>query len=223
MKIALCQINPIIGDIEGNKKKILNGYKKAQIDKVDIAIFPELSICGYPPQDLIEKREFREAVNLAALELSHQTNNVALLFGSITEKEERVGTGIYNSALLAYEGKIQFIQNKTLLPNYDVFDEVRYFESAEKVFIHEFKGEKLGISICEDIWNDDDYWKRRRYSRDPIKSLIDQGTTLLLNISASPYAYGRRKERHDMLSYLTKTERIPLAYVCCTGAQTDLI
>ncbi|MCF8260577.1 MAG: NAD+ synthase [Melioribacteraceae bacterium] len=223
MKIALCQINPIIGDIEGNKKKILNGYKKAQIDKVDIAIFPELSICGYPPQDLIEKREFREAVNLAALELSHQTNNVALLFGSITEKEERVGTGIYNSALLAYEGKIQFIQNKTLLPNYDVFDEVRYFESAEKVFIHEFKGEKLGISICEDIWNDDDYWKRRRYSRDPIKSLIDQGTTLLLNISASPYAYGRRKERHDMLSYLTKTERIALAYVCCTGAQTDLI
>ncbi len=223
MKIALCQINPVIGDVEGNKKKILKGYKDAVADGADIAIFPELAICGYPPQDLIEKAELRNAVKKAAEETAAETGETGLLFGSITEEFDLVGTGIYNSALLCYGGKIQFIQNKTLLPNYDVFDEVRYFESAREVYVHEFRGEKLGISICEDIWNDADYWKKRRYMADPVQRLVDKGASLLLNISASPYAYGRRKERCDMLSTLTRTDMLPLAYVCCAGAQTDLV
>ncbi|MBL1212861.1 MAG: NAD+ synthase [Ignavibacteriae bacterium] len=223
MKIALCQINPIIGDIGGNKAKIEKGYKRGVNDGAELVIFPELALCGYPPQDLIEKEEFRTAVQAAAQELASITGETGLLFGSITEHKESVGTGIYNSALLCYNGKLQFTQKKTLLPNYDVFDEVRYFESAKEVFVHEFKGEQLGISICEDIWNDDDYWKHRRYHTDPVQSIVDLGATLLLNISASPYAYGRRTERLEMLSVLTKTDKIPLAYVCCAGAQTDLI
>ena len=223
MKIALCQANPIIGDIDGNKRKIVEGYNKGVADKVDLVIFPELFICGYQPQDLIEKQEFRDAVIEATNEAASITGEVGLLFGTITEEIENVGTGVYNSAVLCYDGKVQFTQHKTLLPNYDVFDEVRYFESAKKIFLYEFKGEKLGISICEDIWNDSDYWKQRRYEFDPVQYLVDEGATLLINISASPYGYGRRKERNDMLSVLTKNDNIPLAYVCTVGAQTDLI
>lgn len=223
MKIGLCQINSIIGNIDYNKSKIIEGYKKGIELGVDLVICPELSLCGYPPQDLIEKEEFRTAVMNAALEITEQTNNVGLIFGSITEEFDFVGTGLYNSALLCFNGKIQFVQNKTLLPNYDVFDEVRYFESAKDVHIFNFNGEKLGISICEDIWNDADYWKHRLYEKDPVQRLVDKGSTILINISASPYHYGRREERKEMLSVLTKTNNLPLAYVSCVGGQTDLI
>jgi len=223
MKIAICQSNPIIGDIEGNKKKIIDGYLKGVKEEVDLVIFPELFLCGYPPQDLIEKKEFRNAVSSAAEYIAHKTGDVGLIFGSITEEYDNVGTGIYNSAILCYNSKIQFIQNKTLLPNYDVFDEVRYFESAKDVYVTKFRDEYLGISICEDIWNDADYWKKRRYEKDPVQRLVDKGATFMINISASPYAYGRRQERHNMLSVLSGTDKLPLVYACCVGAQTDLI
>ncbi len=223
MKIGLCQINPIIGKIDYNKDKILKNYKKAKNDNVDLVIMPELVLCGYPPQDLIEKEEFRKSVIKATGEIAKQTNHVGLLFGTITEEFDNVGTGVYNSAVLCFDGKIQFTQHKTLIPNYDVFDEVRYFESAKDVHIFKFRDEKLGISICEDIWNDADYWKHRLYEKDPVQRLVDKGATILLNISASPYYYGRRVERNEMLSVLTKTNQLPLAYVSCVGAQTDLI
>ncbi|MFA6979121.1 MAG: NAD+ synthase [Ignavibacteriaceae bacterium] len=223
MKLALFQIDPVIGDINGNKEKIINGYLKAVEDKADLVIFPELALLGYPSLDLVEKKEFRDAVNSAAHEIAAQTNSVGLLFGSLTEEDDVVGTNLFNSAILCYDGKIQFVQHKTLIPNYDVFDEMRYFESARDVFVHEFKGEKLGISICEDIWNDKDYWKKRLYSNDPVERLIDKKATFLINISASPYSYGKRLARLEMLSTLTKKDKISLAYVCNVGAQTDLI
>ncbi len=224
MKIAVCQSNPIIGDLRGNSEKILNGYKRAVEEGADLVIFSELFLCGYPPLDLVEKREFRDSVKKYSELIASHTTHAGLIFGTITEDfEDKVGTGVYNSAALCYEGKIQFVQNKTLIPNYDVFDEVRYFESAKNIFVHEFRGEKLGISICEDIWNDSDYWKHRRYTVDPIQKLVDEGASLLINISASPYAYGKRKEKFEMLSVLTKTDHLPLVYVCCVGAQTDLI
>lgn len=223
MKIALCQIDPIIGNLEYNKQKILDGYKKAIEAKADLAIFPELSLVGYPPLDLVEKQEFRNAVNNAAKEIALQTKEVGLIFGAITEDNDKIGTDIHNSAILCFNGKIQFVQHKTLIPNYDVFDEMRYFDSANSVSVFEFKGEKLGISICEDIWNDADYWYRRRYRKDPVEDLLKQGITVLVNISASPYAYGKRCDRQEMLSVLTNKDKIPLAYVCCVGVQTDLI
>ncbi|KAF0139555.1 MAG: NAD+ synthetase [Stygiobacter sp.] len=224
MKIAVCQSNPIIGDLKGNKGKILAGYKLAEKDKADLIVFPELFLCGYPPLDLVEKKEFRDSVRKAAEEIAAVTGEVGLIFGSITETfEDNIGTNVYNSALLCFGGKIQFVQHKTLIPNYDVFDEVRYFESAKDVSVFEFKGEKLGISICEDIWNDVDYWKHLRYSVDPIKKLYDDGATVLINISASPYAYGKRLERLAMLSKLTSDDKLPLVYACCVGAQTELI
>lgn len=223
MKIALCQIDPIIGNLEYNKQKILDGYKKAVKSNVDLAIFPELSLVGYPPLDLVEKAEFRKAVNRIAEEIASQTNSVGLIFGAITDDNDNIGTDIHNSAIFCFDGKIQFVQHKTLIPNYDVFDEMRYFDSAESVSVFKFNGENLGISICEDIWNDADYWYRRRYHKDPIQELLKQNATILINISASPYSYGKRAARKEMLSTLTKKDKIPLAYVCCVGAQTDLI
>lgn len=224
MKIAICQFNPIIGDIQGNKRKIIEGYKKGIQNKVDLVVFPELFLCGYPPLDLVEKKEFRNALQKAVEEIAYQTNDVGLIFGSITEDEEdNIGTNVYNSAIFCFDGKIKFVQNKTLIPNYDVFDEVRYFEPAKSVNVFEFKNEILGISICEDIWNDADYWKHRRYSIDPVKILFDKGATIFINISASPYSYGKRFEKYQMLKKLTTDDKIPLVYACTVGAQTDLI
>ncbi|HKJ81705.1 MAG TPA: NAD+ synthase [Ignavibacteriaceae bacterium] len=223
MKIALCQINTIIGDIAGNKNNIISGYRRAEKDGADLVIFPELALLGYPPLDLIEKKEFRKAVAKAANEIASVTKDTGIIFGSITEDDDNIGTDVHNSAIMCYEGEIKFVQHKSLIPNYDVFDEMRYFDPAKEIFIHKFKGEKLGISICEDIWNDADYWHVRRYTEDPVANLIGQGASVLLNISASPYAYGKRKDRKKMLSVLTKGNKIPLAYVCCVGAQTDLI
>jgi len=223
MKIALCQVNTIVGNIEYNKSKIIDGYKKAVNDAADLVIFPELSLIGYPPLDLVEKKEFRQASLKALAEIADQSGEVGLLFGTITEDDDIIGTDIHNSAVLCYNGKVQFIQHKSLIPNYDVFDEMRYFDPAKSIYVHEFKGEKLGISVCEDIWNDADYWYKQRYSYDPVKDLIEKHASVIVNISASPYSFGKRESRKNMLSVLCKTEKIPLAYVCDVGAQTELI
>jgi len=223
MKIALCQVNSIIGNLEFNKEKILKGYEEGKNSGAELVIFPELSLVGYPPLDLVEKEEFRKEVNIKINEIASVTGNCGLLFGAITEDNDLIGTNIHNSAVLCYNGKIQFIQPKSLIPNYDVFDEMRYFEPAKDVQIYDFKGEKLGISVCEDIWNDADYWYLRRYSEDPVKMLVEKGATVLINISASPYSYGKRELRKEMLSILCKKDKVPLAYVCCVGVQTDLV
>lgn len=223
MKIAVCQTNNIIGDIQGNKARIIAGYRRGVDDEADLVIFPELTLTGYPPLDLVEKKEFRQAVTNASLEIAAQTGSTGLLFGSITEDDDNIGTDIHNSAVLCHDGKIQFIQHKSLIPNYDVFDEMRYFDAAKENHVYDFKGERLGISICEDIWNDADYWHIRRYNSDPIENLIKERATILLNISASPYSYGKREDRRKMLSLLTRQNKIPLVYTCFVGAQTELI
>ena len=223
MKIAVCQINPIIGKLDYNKEKIIQGYKRGVKENADLVVFPELSLVGYPPLDLVEKAEFRKAVSIKINELAEITGETGLLFGAITEDNDLIGTNIHNSAVLCYDGKLQFIQPKSLIPNYDVFDEMRYFEPAKDVFVHEFKGEKLGISVCEDIWNDADYWYKRRYNVDPVEMLKQKGATLLINISASPYSYGKRKERLEMLQTICRQDSLPLAYVCCVGVQTELV
>ena len=223
MKIALCQMNPIIGNLDYNKEKIVNGYRKGVKAGADLVIFPELALVGYPPLDLVEKEEFRKSVQKRIDELAEISGETGMLFGAITEDDDLIGTNIHNSAVLCYSGKVQFVQPKSLIPNYDVFDEMRYFEPADEVNVHEFKGETLGISVCEDIWNDADYWYRRRYHNDPVEEQVKKGATVLINISASPYSYGKREERREMLSILCEKDKRPLAYVCCVGVQTDLI
>lgn len=223
MRIFLCQHNPIVGALEYNFQKIITGYKKGVEAGADLVVFPELFLIGYPPQDLVEKKEFRDTVKKYILKIAAYTNSVGLLFGAITEDDDNIGTDIHNSAILCFDGKVQFIQHKTLIPNYDVFDEMRYFDSAKEVRVFDFKGKKLGISICEDIWNDADYWYKRRYTKDPVNDLIKQGATILINISASPYSYGKRTNRKDMLASLCRNDSLPLIYCCCVAGQTELI
>ncbi len=223
MLIAVCQINSLIGDVENNKRRIISLYRKAQNDNADLAVFPELALTGYPPQDLVEKKEFRDAVKKAALEIASETGSTGLIFGSITEDDDKIGTDISNSAIFCSDGKIQSVQSKTLIPNYDVFDEMRYFDPARSAEVYPFKNEKLGVSICEDIWNDADYWHYRRYVTDPVKKLIDKNASIIINISASPYSFGKREARKQMLAAISGREKLPLVYVCYAGAQTDLI
>lgn len=223
MKIFLCQLNPIVGALDYNFQKIIDGYKKGIELGADLVVFPELFLIGYPPQDLVEKKEFRETVKKYINQIASVTNSTGLLFGAITEDDDNIGTDIHNSAILCSAGKVKFVQHKTLIPNYDVFDEMRYFDSSKEVKVFEFKNEKLGISVCEDIWNDADYWYKRRYTKDPVNDLIKQGATILINISASPYSYGKRTNRKDMLSSLCRNDNLPLVYCCCVAGQTELI
>jgi NAD+ synthase (glutamine-hydrolysing) len=223
MKIALGQINTIIGDLSHNKAKILNIYEKGVKDGADIVVLPELALIGYPPLDLLEKVEFRRKVMSTAEEIASATGDTALIFGTIMEDDDLIGTDIHNSAVLCLNGKIQFVQHKSLIPNYDVFDEMRYFDAAKDVRVFEYKDERLGISVCEDIWNDEDYWYKRRYNTDPVQCHIDQKATILINISASPYAYAKREERRKMLSTISRKDKLPLVYACMAGAQTELI
>ena len=223
MKIAICQLNSIIGNLNYNKNKILDYYSRGKVEGADLVICPELSLVGYPPRDLVEKAEFRSAVQEKIEEIAKNTKDVGLIFGAITQDDDLIGTNIHNSAILCQDGVVKFIQNKSLIPNYDVFDEMRYYEPASEIDEIEFKGEQLGISVCEDIWNDEDYWYRRRYSIDPVKTLHEKGATVLINISASPYSFGKREQRREMLSLLCQHDKVPLAYACCVGAQTDLI
>ena len=219
MKIALCQIDPIIGHLEYNKQKILDGYKKAIEAKADLAIFPELSLVGYPPLDLVEKQEFRTAVNNAAKEIALQTKEVGLIFGAITEDNDKIGTDIHNSAILCFDGKIQFVQHKTLIPNYDVFDEMRYFDSAKSVSVFDFKGEKLGISICEDIWNDEDYWYRRRYHEDPVKELLKKYSKPenFINRDLSWVEFNKRVLEEALNPELPLLEKIKFISIFCSN------
>lgn len=224
MRIKICQINSIVGDIQNNKSKILKYYNQAVEENVDIVIFPELTLCGYPPLDLVEKQEFIKALELASNEIAAHTNkNTALIFGTITSNANDIGAIAYNSAVLCFDGKIQFTQHKSLIPYYDVFDEIRYFEPSKDNFVFRFKDKNLGITICEDIWNDPQYWSKRRYHTEPIENLIKQNADILLNLSASPYSYGKRVLRKDMLKAISQKYQIPLVYCCYVGAQTELI
>ncbi|OQY74460.1 MAG: hypothetical protein B6D45_06930, partial [Ignavibacteriales bacterium UTCHB3] len=245
MKIAVCQINSIIGDIEGNKKKIIDGYKQATSNGADLAVFPELALVGYPPLDLVTKNYFRKKCAEATEEIGKLTNNTtALIFGSITESdiaglsqkndgehkadgsekaEKEKATTIFNSALFCFRGEIKRVINKTLIPEYDIFHESRYFSPAEKSSVFTFKGEIIGVTVCEDIWNHEDRAGAIQYPIDPIEEQLEAGAELLINISASPFDYGKRTAKYEMLRKISRNNGVKIVYVNCAAAQTDLI
>ncbi len=223
MKIALAQINTTVGDFAGNEAKILAAYQKGMEARVDLVVCPELSICGYPPRDLLYKRNFLPA-NWAALKrLAEATGKTGLLVGYAGTNERRPGREATNSAALLQHGGILATRHKTLLPTYDVFDEDRYFEPATDNQPVEFNGEKLGITICEDVWNDEDFWKTRRYRRNPAADLAKTGAKLLLNISASPWHLGKNRTRRDMLANLAAKTSCPLIYCNLAGGNDELV
>src|SRR5271154_833180 len=223
LKIGILQLNSTVGDFAANVKKLLAGYKKACALGAEFVLAPELFLCGYPPRDLLQRADFIDA-NLAALEeTAKSTGAVPLCVGYVDRNSEKPGRALRNSAAVLQNGKITWRTHKCLLPTYDVFDEDRYFEPGKTVAPFEFNGKKLGITICEDIWNDEDFWPERLYRRDPVRELIAQGAEIILNISASPWHDGKERTRLEMLQRVARDEKIPLAQVNLVGANDELI
>ena len=223
MKIGLLQLNSTVGDFVTNRQKLVAGCEKARALGAEFVIAPELFLCGYPPRDLLLRADF-VAANLAALaETAKSIGSIPLCVGYVDENSERPGRALRNSAAVLLDGKIVWRTHKSLLPTYDVFDEDRYFEPAKNATPYEFNGRKLGITICEDIWNDEDFWPERLYRRDPIQELIKQGADIILNLAASPWHDGKEKTRLAMLQRVAHDERVPLAQVNLVGANDELI
>src|ERR1700736_2341296 len=222
MKIALAQFNPTVGDFSGNAARILTLAEQAQQRGANLAVFTELCLCGYPPQDLLERPAFIEQ-NLKELKALAKKIPLPAIVGYAGRVKSKRTKAIANKAALLCGGRIVFEQSKMLLPTYDVFDESRYFQPAEKQSTYDFGNELLGITICEDAWNDKNFWPECRYDRDPVTELVVQGTTLLLNISASPYTIDKRSLRFDMLRSIAKSHHRPVIYVNQVGGNDNLI
>ncbi|MFH0702580.1 MAG: NAD+ synthase [bacterium] len=223
MKTALVQINTRVGDLNGNTDKIINYINRAKSNKTELVIFPELTITGYPPRDLVDFECFVRD-NLAQLEkIKNHTKNIGVICGFIDINPESYGKKYYNAAALIYNGEIISKHYKCLLPSYDVFDETRYFETGKEVKPVEFLGKKLGITICEDIWNDKDYWERPLYGFNPVDELVNQGANVIINISASPYWLNKEKERFKILKSLAVKYKLPLIYANQIGGNDDLL
>lgn len=223
MKIKLVSINPTIGYLKHNFDKIIENINRSKKENVDLIIFPELSLLGYPPLDLLDKNSFVVEAISYHKKIAEYSKGIGVIFGSVTRIEDQVGTNLFNSAIFCYDGGIKSIHRKSLLPNYDVFDEVRYFEPSKKIHLLEFKGMKLGISICEDAWNDKDFWVHRKYDFDPIEEIVKSGAEIIINISASPFSIGKEKVRTEMFSSIAKKHKRPVLFVNQVGANTDLI
>lgn len=226
MKVTMAQLNPVVGDVEGNVVQVVDTLRKCSGDAPDLVIFPELFLMGYPPRDLLERRWFVEKSQRAIQELrgiSQTYPETGILLGTAIPTGEGTGKGLYNSALFIYRGQVLFRQNKSLLPSYDVFDESRYFDPAPKIEVFPFKNEVLGISICEDAWNDPAFWPRRTYPLDPIAILAKKGATLLVNISASPFNVGKEEIRHRLLGNHARKHALPVVFVNQIGANDELI
>ena len=223
MKIALAQLNLTVGDLAGNAEKILAAYRRGADAGAEIVVCPELAVTGYPPRDLLLKKSF-VAANLATLEqLAAATGKTGLLVGFVGENTKRPGRDVANSVALLQHGKILATRSKTLLPTYDVFDEDRYFQPGDENKPVEFNGRKIGITICEDIWNDADFWPERRYRSNPPVDLADAGAEIIFNLSASPWYLGKNQTRYDMLrSIAVKTKR-PVVFCNQVGGNDELI
>ena len=223
MKIALAQINTTVGDIVGNEAKILSTYKRACEAGVEMVVFPELSTTGYPPRDLVLKKNF-VAQNVESLDrLARATGETAMLVGYVGENKHRPGKPVTNNVALLQNGRIVTTRAKTLLPTYDVFDEDRYFEPATENAPHLFGSTKLGLTVCEDIWNDEDFWPDRRYRRNPPIELANAGAKILFNVSASPWHVGKNKIRYDMLSSMAKKAGTPVVFCNLVGGNDEVI
>jgi NAD+ synthetase len=222
MKIALAQFNPTIGDFSGNAARILDLAGQAKQRGADLAVFTELCLCGYPPQDLLERPAFLDR-NIDELKSLAARVPLPALVGYAGRVKNSSGKSVANKAALLCGGRVVFEQSKMLLPTYDVFDESRYFQPADKQVVYSFHDEKLGITICEDVWNDPNFWPTRLYERDPVVELSKQGTSVLLNISASPYAIDKRNLRFDMLRAIAMKQKLPVVYVNQVGGDDNLI
>ncbi|BAZ86333.1 NAD+ synthase [Dolichospermum compactum] len=227
MKIAIAQINPIIGDLSGNAQKILEMSQQAASENVRLLLTPELSICGYPPRDLLVNPSFVEAMDKTLHKLAKDLPaNLAVLVGTVVKNSQAHITGeknLFNSIALLENGKIQQFFHKRLLPNYDVFDEKRYFEPGLQANYFKLDDFNIGVTICEDLWNDEEFWGKRSYAVNPIADLGNLGVDLIVNLSASPYTVGKQHLREAMLKHSAVNFQQPIIYTNQVGGDDDLI
>jgi NAD+ synthase (glutamine-hydrolysing) len=221
MRIALAQYNPIIGDLEGNASKTIEYIDKARENECDLVVFPELSLIGYPPRDLLLRKDFITKIQTALERIASATHGIGVLIGSVTPIEKSLY--LHNSAILLEDGDVKGLAHKALLPNYDVFEESRYFKPAEEVKCLEFRGVRMGLTICEDIWNDRDILGQLRYSRNVLAELYEEKPQLFINMSASPYHYSKHKVRMDMAAHYSSKYGIPFIYVNQVGGNDELV
>jgi NAD+ synthase (glutamine-hydrolysing) len=228
LRIALAQINPTIGDFDGNRRLVCDSAFEADRRGAELVVFPELALSGYPPKDLLERPAFLDAAHACldglAADLASRGVRAAVLVG-FPERlpPAREGRGVANSAALIEGGRVVAVTRKSLLPTYDVFDEWRYFDPADQVAVVPFRGRRLGVTICEDIWNDGDFWPRRLYRADPVEALVRAGAELIVNVSASPYSIEKRHLRPRMLAASARRWVRPLVFVNQVGGQDDLV
>jgi NAD+ synthase (glutamine-hydrolysing) len=223
VKIALGQINPTVGDFSGNAAKIIEYARRARAGGAGLILFPELSVCGYPPRDLVERPTFVARNRETAERIAAETAGIAVICGIVTPAHSDTGKSVMNSAALLMDGKIAFVQSKMLLPTYDVFDEMRNFAPAKNQELFSFCGNQMALTICEDAWNDKQFWRKRLYTVDPVDSLIRAGGNFVLNISASPFWIGKREFRRDMLASIARQHKVPVVLVNQVGGNDSLV
>ena len=221
MKIAIAQLNYIIGDFEGNTSKMLKSVEVAKNQGADIVAFSELATCGYPPRDFLEFDDFIRRADESVEKLKQASRDIAIIVGTPTVNPVIEGKDLYNSVLFLYEGEEKFRQHKTLLPTYDIFDEYRYFEPASEWGVVEFKGKKIALNICEDLWNIGN--ENPLYTINPMDEVIKYDPDLIINVSASPFDYNQANKRLHVLKANVDRYKIPLFYINHIGAQTELI
>lgn len=225
MRIALGQINSTVGDLRGNADLMIRYARQAAEAGADLVAFPELSLTGYPPRDLVEKQSFlsRTEEQLQRLCEETATLNVGVITGYVGRSASITGKRATNSAAVIDRGQVVCRQHKMLLPTYDVFDEMRYFQPGERQSLTEVKGKRVALAICEDAWNDKQYWERQLYQRDPVEELVQQGAEMIVSINASPYHMHKRQMRHKIFAAMARRYQLPVAYVNQVGGNDQLV
>ncbi len=226
MKIALAQLNPTIGDFDGNVEKLAQTLSSLRDESPHLVVFPEMFLTGYPPRDLLERDWFIESAGRALdhlAEVSRAHPDIGLLVGTVLRSGKSQGMGLHNAAVLLKDGQALATVHKMLLPTYDVFDEARYFDPGDEVAVVPFGSEKLGVSICEDAWNDPALWHRPVYGRDPIDELARAGATVMINISASPYYVGKDGIRYRLFERHARRHGLPFVLVNQVGGNDEIV
>lgn len=225
MRIALAQINNTVGDLDANAAKILAFAERANSNQADLVVFPELALSGYPPRDLVEKDAFLDRTEAALHKLAADTAKLksTIIVGYVSRSPLHSAIKAQNSAAVLAQGRIVARQTKMLLPNYDVFDEARYFQPGVAQSLIEIAGRKIALAICEDAWNDEQFWERRRYARDPVEELVSQGAEIIVTINASPWNIGKRRLRETIFRATAQRFKLPMLYVHMVGGNDQLV
>ena len=222
MRISVCQLNPIVGDLDGNAHKIMDSLEKAHRKKADIVVFSEMVLCGYPPEDLVFFSDFVEKIEKKLKEILHYTKGLFVVLGLVRNNPEKKGKPLFNSAAVCIDGKLVGYKDKTLLPTYDVFNESRYFEQGKEQQVFEYKGKKIGILICEDAWQHASVLPFN-YHRDPVLELKKMKPDLCINLSASPYYFQKKDVRSDIFAKIIETLKCPFVFCNQVGGNDSLI